>query len=172
MSDVHFSGGCQCGAVRFRLHGQPKNVSICHCRMCQKAFGAYYAPLADAAPDQVVWTRGRPKYFQSSNHVKRGFCDNCGTPLTFEAPDGVGLAIGAFDEPGRLTPAVQFGVEAKVACVDHLHELPEQDTMDDVASAPYLTDLVNYQHPDHDTETWNVHGQAEAEHWRPREQGV
>ena len=171
MTDT-YSGGCQCGAVRFRLEGAPRNASICHCRMCQKAFGAFYAPLVDADPHQVTWTRGRPKYFQSSNYVKRGFCDNCGTPLTYEAPDGVGLAIGAFDEPGRLKPVVQFGVEAKVAYVDHLHELPERDTMDDIEAAPFLADLVNFQHPDHDTTGWEPKRASEEEHWRPREEGV
>ena len=40
-----YSGGCQCGAVRFRIRGVLKDASICHCRMCQKAFGHFYAPL-------------------------------------------------------------------------------------------------------------------------------
>lgn len=31
------SGGCQCGAVRYRLHEPLSNPHICHCRMCQKA---------------------------------------------------------------------------------------------------------------------------------------
>ena len=41
------TGGCQCGAVRYRTEslGRP---SICHCRMCQKAFGAFYGPLVTA----------------------------------------------------------------------------------------------------------------------------
>ena len=33
---VH-TGGCQCGAVRFRIEGALGRASICHCRMCQKA---------------------------------------------------------------------------------------------------------------------------------------
>ena len=41
---VH-SGGCQCGAVRYALYAEPYGTQICHCRMCQKAFGAFYAPL-------------------------------------------------------------------------------------------------------------------------------
>ena len=40
-----YSGGCQCGAVRFRVEGALGDASICHCRMCQKASGNFYQPL-------------------------------------------------------------------------------------------------------------------------------
>jgi hypothetical protein len=172
MSETIYTGGCQCGAVRFRLEGQPGEPSICHCRMCQKAFGAFYAPLVGVGEARFVWTRGAPKMFRSSNHVSRGFCGNCGTPLSFDAPEGLGLAIGAFDEPGRLPPVVQFGIEAKIGFVDHLHELPGRDTMDDVDVATYLTTIENYQHPDHDTDRWTPRDADEPDHWRPREEGV
>ncbi|MBL0371182.1 GFA family protein [Rhizobium sp. KVB221] len=171
IANVH-TGGCQCGAVRFRLEGKPGQASICHCRMCQKAFGAFYAPLVSVGAAKFAWTRGRPKMFRSSNYVLRGFCKNCGTPLSYEAPDGIGLAIGAFDVPGRLPPVVQFGIEAKIPFVDQLHELAGHDTMDDLESAPFLSDLVTFQHPDHDTTGWEPRVDAEAEHWRPKEEGV
>jgi hypothetical protein len=172
MSDAVYSGGCQCGAVRFRVRGHLGEPSICHCRMCQKAFGNYYAPLVGVRDAEFAWTRGEPKYFQSSNHVRRGFCANCGTPLSFVAPDGLGLAIGAFDEPGRIRPVVQFGVEAKIDYVDHLHELRGEKTEADLEAAPYLADIVNYQHPDHDTSEWCVRAAPEPDHWRPKEEGV
>lgn len=148
------SGGCQCGAVRFRVRGKIGEASICHCRMCQKAFGGHYAPLVSTRDAELVWTRGQPKRFASSNYVLRGFCGDCGTPLTYEAPDGVALATGAFDQPERLPPVIQFGVESRLECFATLHELPERDTMDDIGEAPFLDSLVNFQHPDHDTETW------------------
>lgn len=59
------------------------------------------------------WTRGEPKRFQSSSVVKRGFCADCGTPLTYEAPDGVAVAAGAFDDPALFPPTLQYGTEAK-----------------------------------------------------------
>jgi hypothetical protein len=154
MTTIH-TGGCQCGAIRFRIEGEPDHASICHCRMCQKAFGAYYAPLVSTRGAGFSWTRGAPRYFASSNHVRRGFCGNCGTPLTYEAADGVAVAAGAFDDPAKMPPTVQFGIEAKLPFVDHLHALPGHDTMDDVEEAPFLADIVSNQHPDHDTETWN-----------------
>lgn len=150
---VH-SGGCQCGAVRFRVTGVLKDSSICHCRMCQKAFGAYYAPLVSTRGAQLEWTRGAPKHFRSSNVVLRGFCGDCGTPLSYEAPDGIALAAGAFDHPAALPPVMQYGVEGKLPFTDRLHDLPEYHTLDDVAAAPFLVDLVSFQHPDHDTGAW------------------
>ncbi len=150
-----YTGGCQCGAVRFRAEGVLKDSSICHCRMCQKAFGAYYAPLVSVRGADFEWTRGEPKRFQSSNHVKRGFCSDCGTPLTYEAPDGIAVAAGAFDDPSALPPVIQWGTENKIGFVDRLHLLPGEETEADVTSASFIADLVSYQHPDHDTPEWS-----------------
>lgn len=151
--DIH-TGGCQCGAIRFRVRGALKDSSICHCRMCQKAFGAYYAPLVSVRGAEFSWTRGEPKRFRSSNHVQRGFCGDCGTPLTYEAPDGMAIAAGAFDAPSRLPPVIQWGTEGKIGFVDHLHALPGENTEADLTAASFIADLVSYQHPDHDTQSW------------------
>lgn len=148
------TGGCQCGAIRFEVSGTPRGYSICHCRMCQKAFGAYYAPFINLGEAHVTWTRGAPKYFHSSNHVRRGFCSECGTPMTYETQNDVAISAGSFDNPAALPPVIQFGLEGKLPFVDRLHELPERHTLDDVESAPFLNDIVSYQHPDHDTDTW------------------
>ena len=92
------SGGCQCGAVRFRVESILDDSHICHCRMCQKATGGLFGPYVGARLDTVTWTRGQPSHFQSSNKVRRGFCRGCGTPLTFEYEDThISFAIGAFD---------------------------------------------------------------------------
>ena len=151
MTETIRTGGCQCGAVRFRIHGPLGRPSICHCRMCQKQFGSFFGALVTVPKDGVEWTHEEPSYFQSSVNIDRGFCARCGTPLTFTAPDGVGLAIGAFDNPADIVPLIQWGIEAKLPYVDTIPQLPGEDTMADLSSATYLADLVSYQHPDHDT---------------------
>jgi hypothetical protein len=153
-----YTGGCQCGAVRFRIEGRPHDGSICHCRMCQKAFGSFFAPLVSVGEAELTWTRGEPKRFQSSNHVKRGFCENCGTPLSYEAPDGIALAIGSFDHPEEIPMTVQWGTEGKLPQTDTLFQLPAHETMEDTNAAEFLHTLVSYQHPDHDTEQWQPEG--------------
>jgi hypothetical protein len=154
VSTPFYTGGCQCGAVRFHVEGALGDASVCHCRMCQKASGNFYLPLVSVRQAKLTWTRGEPKRFQSSNHGYRGFCADCGTPLTYEAPDGVALTIAAFDDPAEIAPRIQWGIEAKLPYVDMVHDLPGEDTMADQDSASFLADLVSYQHPDHDTDAW------------------
>lgn len=114
--------------------------------MCQKASGGFFGPFVDAGT--VVWTRGAPAYFQSSNRVRRGFCSHCGTALSFESEGWpINLAIGAFDDAASIAPAVQVGVDARLPYVQGLAELPEKAT-------PHWDTIISYQHPDHDTAQW------------------
>ncbi len=139
------TGGCQCGAVRFSVEGLGR-ASICHCRMCQKAFGNFMAPLVTAKG--LTWTRGAPKYFQSSNKVRRGFCGECGTPLTYEPATSIEVAIGALDDPTLAPPAIQVCAERRLPYFDHLPSLPKRG---EAAEAELFHGLVSHQHPDHDT---------------------
>ena len=151
---MSLSGGCQCGAVRFRVEGDLGEASICHCRMCQKATGGLYGPYVSTAVADLTWTRGARGRFQSSSKIWRGFCGDCGTPLTYE-PAGaqIALAIGAFDDPAQVRPTLQFGSPHKLPWVDALSALPSHEP-EEPKIAAYQSDLVSYQHPDHDTDAW------------------
>jgi hypothetical protein len=150
-ADAGVSGGCQCGAVRFRVArlGRP---SICHCRMCQKALGAFYGPFVTGI--EVVWTRGEPRRFQSSNLARRGFCGDCGTPLTYEYEGGIELAIGALDDPAVAAPVMQVNPTDKLPFVDDLARLPTRPPGGNPKWDAFLRQVVSYQHPDHDTAEW------------------
>jgi len=95
------TGGCQCGAIRYALSAPPRKVSVCHCRMCQKASGAPFASFADIEKTDFTWTRGKPATFRSSSTAERDFCKDCGTPLGFRHIDGPRIEImtGTFDRP-------------------------------------------------------------------------
>ena len=149
---MSLSGGCQCGAVRFRA-ARATRASICHCRMCQKASGGFFGPFVEV--DGLTWTRGSRKLFQSSNLVRRGFCEACGTPLTFEAEGGTpSLSIGAFDDPSNLAPTLQMGEDDKLPYADGLAGLPGIPPADRERAAAHFTRIVSRQHPDHDTDVW------------------
>ncbi|HKM65194.1 MAG TPA: GFA family protein [Acidisphaera sp.] len=144
-----WSGGCQCGAVRFRVHGQPAKVELCHCRMCQKAMAGPFFAYVTAAPAAVQWTRGEPAYWRSSAIARRAFCAACGTPLGWVS-DETGdwdLSLGAFDNAAALTPTAHLGVESRLPWVMRLgvEHWPERLTR------PAPETVRSRQHPDHDT---------------------
>jgi hypothetical protein len=149
MTGSPITGGCQCGAVRYHADRLGR-ASICHCRMCQKAFGAFFGPLVTAIG--LEWTRGQPAHFASSNKVKRGFCANCGTPLTFEWGGDPEISIGSLDEPDRAAPVIQVNIADKLPFTDGLHLLPVR--RDNSKVAAFMASIVSHQHPDHDTGTW------------------
>jgi hypothetical protein len=151
MSDDTHSGGCQCGAVRFRVSGLGR-PSLCHCRMCQKATGGIGGLLVTAK--QIEWTRGAPKYFASSNLARRGFCGDCGTPLTFEYEGGIDIAIPAFDRPNDVPPIIQLAREVRISWSDTLATLPPRPAEEVLAAAAREAAIVSFQHPDHDTADW------------------
>ena len=157
MSDVRIAGGCQCGAVRYALHEEPTNPHICHCRMCQKAFGSFFAPLVAVPLTAFEITRGELAVFMSSGQAERGFCRNCGTPLTIHdvGSPRIEIAIGSLDEPERFAPAKQFGIERRMPWFDRLAHLPgEKSTEEDNPDRASKIAASNNQHPDRDTDAW------------------
>lgn len=146
------SGGCQCGAIRFRA-GRLGRASICHCRMCQKAMGGFFGPFVDVY--DLEWTRGAPSYFQSSDTVQRGFCAECGTPLSYQAEGWpLNIAIGVFDDPAGIVPVLQIGQDSKLPYADELARLPGRPVAENEKLEGFYAAIVSRQHPDHDTETW------------------
>ena len=146
-----WTGGCQCGAVRFAVEGPLGRASVCHCRMCQKAFGSPFGALVSVEIKDVVWTKGERGRFQSSNKVARGFCAACGTPLTFEWGEKFfDIAIAAFDRAGDITPVLQMGRESRLPWVDDIGSLPERSPQEAEAAAAWMTKIVSHQHPDHE----------------------
>jgi hypothetical protein len=107
-------GGCQCGAVRFETNGAPKFVANCHCASCRKATGAAFSTWVGFKDDQVRWTEKQPSFHASSPGVKRGFCAQCGTPLTYAGekwPGETHFLIGVFDDPAAFTPNAEVFTE-------------------------------------------------------------
>lgn len=153
------TGGCQCGAVRFRATELFDTSHICHCRMCQKAAGNFFAALVGVPRAALIWTRGQPTEYASSAEVTRGFCSACGTPLTYSYHASAHLCIttGSLDEPARFPPKMQFGAEGRMPWFADLPRLQDEGTTETTmpGAAPAIA-ASNRQHPDHDTEEWPV----------------
>jgi hypothetical protein len=112
------TGGCACGAIRFKITEPFVGVGVCHCTDCQKASGGApnYVGLAPTPAFEV--TRGEAKVYHSKGdsgaEVGRAFCPDCGTPL-WSVPAHqpfTPVKLGALDENSDLTPNLHLYVDS------------------------------------------------------------
>jgi hypothetical protein len=126
------TGGCHCGAVRYEAQGTPVYVPYCHCITCRKTTGAPVVAFVRFEAAQVRFTKGERKIYASSPEVGRGFCPDCGTPLTYEADWGgktvVEVHISTLDDPERFTPDRHAFFGERISWFDVVDKLPRYDT--------------------------------------------
>lgn len=142
-------GGCQCGAIRYAMHvAQVEKPHVCHCRMCQRATGGLFAALAGCAKSKLEWTRGEPAFFASSSLARRGFCRDCGTPLTFayDTPEArIYVTIGSMDDPDLAGIEGQCGLESKISWVAFCEDVPGDITVDSPEAEAFFTGMRSNQ---------------------------
>ncbi len=105
-----FTGGCACGAVRYRCDGEVEFAFHCHCRKCQRATGGGHASIFAVQRDETEIS-GEIKYYEqgSDNGAKTytGFCPTCGSPLiskTARFPERLYWHVASLDDPSRFAP--------------------------------------------------------------------
>lgn len=102
-----YQGSCLCGAVCYQLLREPRHVSHCHCRMCQKQHGAAFATYASLKRSEFNYTKGEDQLtsYQSSTDIVRKFCKHCGSNIEWSGspnyPDWLSIALATFDTPYR-----------------------------------------------------------------------
>jgi hypothetical protein len=101
---------------------------------------------------EFVVTSGAIATFSSSDIAERGFCAQCGTPLTYQGSGSnrVSVTLGSLDDSGAVEPKTQLGVESKVNWLDRALSLPEVRTEQWLAKKK-IAAVHNHQHPDHET---------------------
>lgn len=119
-------GGCLCGAIRYRVAGQPLDVNYCHCGQCRRHSGAPVAAFATYPLARVQWLGREPRLFESSAIGRRGFCPECGTSLTWvgvATPNEVDIGVGTFDDASSFRPKDHIWTDSAIAWLqidDHL----------------------------------------------------
>lgn len=94
-------GSCLCGAVSFEVAGELPAPDACHCSMCRKQSGHFWASTDVAREALTLHGEDKLTWFQASEKVRRGFCSVCGAFLFWDPParSRIAIAMGAFDKP-------------------------------------------------------------------------
>jgi len=140
MADA-LTGGCQCGAVRYRIAGPRPPVYVCHCRECQKqSASAFGMSLPVRVGDFAI--EGRLESWErdtaTGTRTRCYFCPSCGSRLYHRSnatPDRVTVKGGSLDDAGWLRPAAHIWVSRKQPWVAIDPALPAHETQPDDLAA-------------------------------------
>ncbi len=108
-------GGCQCGAIRYRLLQAPVALYACHCKDCQKQSSSAFGLSMWMERDAIEFTGAEPRIFHtlggSGKEKLCAFCENCGTRIYHAGgairsgkSDTLSIKAGTLDDTSRITP--------------------------------------------------------------------
>jgi hypothetical protein len=123
------SGGCLCGAVRFRVELPTLFCAHCHCSMCRRNHGAAYVTWFGIPRERLAIDSGGDALvrYLSSEHGSRSFCGRCGSSLFCEStrrPDEVDVVLASLDGPIDRAPAAHVFFDSRAAWTDVRDGLP------------------------------------------------
>ncbi|GAB5481436.1 MAG: hypothetical protein Pars92KO_11930 [Parasphingorhabdus sp.] len=140
MSDTH-TGGCQCGAVRYRLSGSIPPAYACHCGECKKQSASAFSMSIPMAYE-VLTVTGTAKVFETTAHSGKRkynyFCGDCGTRLWHSGtnpPSAITLKVGTLDHSEYIAPVGHLWVSKKQAGIMLDPETDQHQTQPDNVSA-------------------------------------
>jgi hypothetical protein len=110
-------GGCLCGAVRYRVTGDPLARTLCHCRSCRRATGGVSVAWAVFPAEDVVVTEGEVTEYSSSPGIYWGFCGACGGLVGYRRdsrPDHRDITTATLDDPDAFPPTVEIWTGEKI----------------------------------------------------------
>ncbi|MDB5442299.1 MAG: hypothetical protein JWP73_675 [Phenylobacterium sp.] len=133
------TGGCACGAVRYRLTSGPMFVNCCHCRDCQRQVGSAFVINAIIETDRIELQSGQiaptrmPTDSGRPHDVYR--CTACGTTLWSDygaRPAIRFVRATTLDDRGALAPDAHIFTRSKLAWVQIPEDQPAFDIFYDL----------------------------------------
>ena len=126
-------GGCQCGAIRYRLLRAPVALYACHCRDCQKQSSSAFGLSMWIERDAIEFTGAEPRIYHTHGGSGReklcAFCENCGTRI-YHAGGGtrsvgkeaLSIKAGTLDETSRIMPTCHLWTKSAQGWITPLLE--------------------------------------------------
>ncbi len=135
------SGGCICGAIRFRVTRKPLSVHACHCTDCQTISGSAFGlsmVLEHSAVEVIAGSLEINKFSSQTTDMHRYHCGECGTAIFFSSPDFPGIVAlkpGTLDDTSTLRPIAHMwyrSAQAWLKLGDGLPKYQEQPSFSEL----------------------------------------
>lgn len=130
------TGGCQCGAVRYRVEGPPLDTYNCHCHICRRAQGAAFGTYSIWPEARFTLEQGESALgtYDTSPGAHRRFCSTCGCHIFAwidGGPGNVWVSTPTLDggaDPGNLDATLRhIYVAHKASWHTITDDLPQHD---------------------------------------------
>jgi hypothetical protein len=125
---MKLAGQCHCGNIKYEIDGTLIGHALCHCSDCRRHAGAPMVGWAMYSAEAVTIVQGLPKIYNSSEHGRRHFCDNCGTGLFYSndetLPGIIDVQSATLNEPDVLPAEFHTQVAERIKWTENAHELP------------------------------------------------
>ncbi len=119
MVALPLDGGCQCGALRYRVSAAPLMVYNCHCTNCQKIGGGAFSTPVTILESSFAFTAGTPRtveWTSDAGNLRYGwFCGSCGSRIAHgQKPGGGVLSLrgGTLDDTSWVEPVGDIWVRS------------------------------------------------------------
>lgn len=103
-----YTGGCQCGGIRYVLEGIIFGLSVCHCHDCQRQSGSAFGMSLIVSPEAFSLTAGTLKTFVVTTDSGRSktcaFCPDCGGRICNYTNARTSVKAGTLDDVSWLEP--------------------------------------------------------------------
>jgi len=117
---TRYTGGCQCGSIRYEVRGEPRQVVACHCTECQRQSGSAFGMTMVVSEDVFKISKGEPKIYRSTSPAGRAkvgaFCPDCGTRV-YHQPEWrkgtISVKPGTLDDTSWLRPDLHIWTSSK-----------------------------------------------------------
>lgn len=121
-------GGCQCGAVRYEVSGEPLHAALCHCEGCRASSGAPIMGWTAYQQDAFKIIKGETTDYNSSANAHRHFCGTCGTGLYYTnaemLPDIVDIQTATLDDAEAMPPRAHIQTAERLSWMEDTSHLP------------------------------------------------
>ena len=119
---MDLTGGCLCGAVRYKYSGEFLRQAVCHCRDCQRASGSAFHFGVVVPRGGFTLLSGELRTYRaigdSGRWIDRSFCPVCGSGivhvLEVRGPDILVIKAGTLDDPAVVVPNYELFVRNKL----------------------------------------------------------
>jgi hypothetical protein len=130
VSTPELSGGCWCGAVRYRVADEFKYAINCHCSRCRAATGSAFKPFAGIERDKLeVLTSDDALLVIGGEDLNDTRCGTCGSLLFSVVREGayVHVAMGSLSDAPSIQPTAHIFVGSKAPWFQIDDDLPQFD---------------------------------------------